>query len=179
VLYEVFACKDFTAERAALHPSSEPDLAKRPGCATCHATLEPMAAYFARVRESDWTFLPPEHFPTMAARCSDRDRPLPAECRGIYDPDFRVLAGAHAAPAHADAGPAGLAAELASAPELAPCVVQHVAESLLARPLTAADEPWQRELAATFVAGGYRMRALAKAIVTSDRYRAGDGSPTP
>jgi len=47
-IYSAFLCRDFVAETARLAPSDEPDLTRRPGCATCHRRLEPLAAYFAR-----------------------------------------------------------------------------------------------------------------------------------
>lgn len=66
VLWNAFACKDFTAGNLALKPSTEPDLTKRDGCNTCHATLEPLSAYFSRVQESSWVYLPKERFPAKA-----------------------------------------------------------------------------------------------------------------
>ena len=140
VVYNAFLCKDFVADTVKLAPSNEPDLTKRPGCSTCHQTLEPMAAYFGHVAESDWTWLPALPPLTLAT--------------------------------HASAGPAGLAHEITTAPEFAPCVVQNVAQSLLGRPLQPEDEPWKNQLVKVFVDGGYRMRALVRAIVTSPRYRA-------
>jgi hypothetical protein len=68
----------------------------------------------------------------------------------------------------------GLAHEVASAPEFAPCVVQNVAQSLLGRTLEPDDDAWKTQLVKTFVDGGYRMRALVRAILTSPRYRAGN-----
>src|SRR5262249_1289649 len=47
-LYTTFLCKSFVAGKDELAPSKEPDLTVRPGCASCHATLEPLAAYFSR-----------------------------------------------------------------------------------------------------------------------------------
>jgi hypothetical protein len=140
VLYNAFLCKDFVADSVKLAPSTEPDLTKRPGCSTCHQTLEPMAAYFGHIAESDWTWQPA--LPPL------------------------LLA------THASAGPAGLAREITTAPEFAPCVVQNIAQSLLGRPLQPEDEPWKNQLVKVFVDGGYRMRALVRAIVTSPRYRA-------
>lgn len=142
VVYNAFLCKDFVADGVKLSPSTEPDLAKRPGCSTCHQTLEPMAAYFTRIAESDWTYLPASVSP--------------------------------AAPSHAVAGPAGLAHDVVTAPEFAPCVVQTVAQSLLGRQLVPEDDAWKTQLVKTFVDGGYRMRALVRAIVMSSRYRAGN-----
>ena len=80
---------------------------------------------------------------------------------------------------HAEAGPAGLAQELATAPELAPCVVQNVAQAFLGRALAPEDDPWKTQLVKVFVDGGYRMRALVRAIVTSPRYRAGNDAKGP
>lgn len=169
VLYSAFLCKDFVADTVKLEPSTEPDLTKRAGCASCHQTLEPMAAYFTRVGESDWTFLPPARLATQQpAKCTS------GACKSYYDDAFKLLRGAYASPSHAEAGPAGLAQDLAGAPELAPCVVQTVAQSLLGRPLVAEDDAWKTQLVKVFVDGGYRMRALVKAIVTSPRYRQGN-----
>jgi hypothetical protein len=167
VVYSAFLCKDFVADTVKLEPSTEPDLTKRPGCATCHTKLEPMAAYFTRILESDWTYLPAARFP-LAQQCKG------GGCTRLYDPAFNKLRGAYAAPSHAEVGPAGLANEIVSAPEFAPCVVSNVAQSLLGRPLAAEDDAWKTQLVKTFVDGGYRMRALVRAIVTSPRYRAGN-----
>jgi hypothetical protein len=117
---------------------------KRPGCAACHRTLDPMAAAFARVQDSAWTYLPGS---------------------------VATLHGAAADPAAADAGPRALATQLVSSPSFAPCVVRNVAQSLLGRPMTSEDATWTTGLEKTFVDGGYRMRALVRAIVTSRAYR--------
>lgn len=170
VVYNAFLCKDFVAPSVRLAPSSEPDLTKRPGCSACHTTLEPLAAYFTRVAESDWTWLPAPLFPISNPRCSKNGRG-PGFCRKIYDPAFGMLRSAYAAPAHAEDGPAGLARAITAAPEFAPCVVQNVAQSLLGRALEPEDEAWKDRLVQTFVGGGYRMRPLVRAIVTSPRYR--------
>lgn len=176
-IYQTFLCRDFSAPAAKLAPSNEPDLAKRPGCAACHRTLEPMAAYFSRIQESDWTFLPPAHFPAKSKVCasSDPDK-MTYFCKSYYDPAFSdgnaaVLRGAHGSFANAEAGPAGLAAEIVARPEFASCVAQNVAQSFLGRPLDASDDAWKQALAKTFVDGGYRMRPLVKAVLTSKAYR--------
>ena len=169
VLYNAFLCKDFVADTVKLAPSDDPDLTKRPGCSTCHQTLEPMAAYFTRINESDWTWLPATQFPMTQPKCAGPK--ASGLCKQIYDPAFDKLRGAYAAPAHADAGPTGLAQELITAPEFAPCVVENVAQSLLGRSLAPEDDAWKTELAKIFVDGGYRMKALVRAIVRSPRYR--------
>ena len=173
VAYNAFLCKDFVADSVKLAPSNEPDLTKRPGCSTCHQTLEPMAAYFTRVAESDWTWLPATTFPMSNPRCGKGEK-MNGLCKQIYDPAFDMLRGGYAAPSHAESGPTGLAQDIVSAPEFAPCVVQNVAQSLLGRVLEPDDDAWKTQLVKTFVDGGYRMRALVRAIVTSPRYRAGN-----
>lgn len=177
VLYNTFLCHDFVAASVTLAPSDQPDLTKRPGCSACHVTLEPMAAYFSRIQENDWTFLPATTFPMSLPRCTAADpKQMPGVCRPYYDPDFTdahhtTLRGAYASPEHAEAGPAGLGAEITSSPEFAGCVVKNVAQSLLGRQLTPDDDEWQDALAKDFVAHGYRMRSLVRAILTSPAYR--------
>jgi hypothetical protein len=139
-----------------------------------------MAAYFTRIQESDWTYLPPSVFPMSLPRCTKDDpSKVPGACKPFYDPafttaDHTTLRGAYAAVPHAEAGPAGLAHELTTDPAFAPCVVQNVAQALLGRALTDDDAAWRGALTRTFVDGGYRMRALVRAIVTSPRYRVGN-----
>jgi hypothetical protein len=136
-----------------------------------------MAAYFSRIRESDWTYLPAAQFPVSLPRCAAADpKRMFGACKTFYDPAFTnaqagVLRGSFGAPANADAGPRGFAADVTASPEFAPCVVRNVAQGLLGRSLTPDDDHWRAELAQSLVANGYRMRPLVRAIVTSSRYR--------
>jgi hypothetical protein len=180
VLWQAFACRDFVAGKIELMPSSERDLTRRPGCQVCHATLEPLAAYFARIKAGSWTFLPPEPFPvhTQACRRDEKqpDKLVPASCNAFYDATFAdaasaTLRSAYAAPDHVEAGPAGLAEALTGSSEFAPCVARNMALSFLGRPLTADDAPLQAHLASAFTGSGYRMRALVRALVRSDAYQ--------
>jgi hypothetical protein len=173
VLYNAFLCKSFVADAIDLTPSSEPDLTKRSGCNTCHRTLEPLAAFFARVNEADWTYWPAPLVPATMPACKT-SKP-PAYCKSLYDPALdSTLRGAHAALDHAELGPAGLAKEISESPQFAPCVVQNVLQSFLGRGLTSEDATFESRLTRTFVDGGYRMRALVRAVVTSRRYREGN-----
>src|SRR5262249_36529100 len=61
-VYSAFLCKSFVSDHVELPPSTEPNLMIREGCSTCHATLEPLAAYFSRVEETSWVFLPRQEF---------------------------------------------------------------------------------------------------------------------
>jgi hypothetical protein len=176
-LFNAFECKDFVAENVRLAPSNDPNLTTRPGCSTCHATLEPMAAYFSRIVEGDWTYLPSEKFPLDHNGCKKGDlTKQPGFCRNHYDPAFAdathsQLRGAYASPAHAEQGPRGLADQIVTSPAFARCAAQNVAQSFLGRPLDADDEDLLRKLTATFVAGDYRMRPLVRELVKSDAYR--------
>ncbi|WP_437811048.1 DUF1585 domain-containing protein [Sorangium sp. So ce1078] len=175
-LYSAFLCKSFTAEHAELPPSDEPDLMVRPGCSSCHATLEPLAAYFTRVEETTWTYLPASRFPIENPVCKlNAEGKTGQSCQRFYDPAFStrergVLWGAYASPEHAERGPAGAAADLTRMPEFASCAVQRVTESFLGRPLRDEDEALLRALRERFVSRGYRMRPLVEAIVRSPAY---------
>ncbi|AUX47724.1 hypothetical protein SOCE26_092480 [Sorangium cellulosum] len=175
-LYSAFLCKSFTAEHADLPPSNEPDLMVRPGCASCHATLEPLAAYFSRVEETTWTFLPAAKFPIENPVCKLKpDGTASGACHLFYDPAFSsrergVLRGAYASEDHSERGPAGAAADLVRMPEFATCAVERVTEAFLGRPLRDEDGALLRSLRDRFVSRGYRMRALVEAIVRSPAY---------
>jgi hypothetical protein len=176
-VYQAFLCKDFIAGNTPIGASEDPDLAKRPGCATCHATLEPMAAFFARTVESTWTWLPQANFPTDAALCRKASNgAVNANCPTFYDSAFATsqasyLKGSYNAPQNADRGPAGLASDVVSSPEFARCVVRTVGEALMPGQLGDADAALEANLARVFVANGFRIRPLLRAIVTSEAYR--------
>lgn len=177
VLYNAFLCKSFVAEDQQLEPSDEPNLMKRDGCRTCHATLEPLAAYFARVEPSSSVFLPPASFPSWSPSCKkDRNGKLNGNCNALYDVAFAdekgaTLRSAYGSIPHADAAPAGAGHDIVAMPEFSQCAVQRVASSFLGRPTTPDDAPLLAALDKEFVASGYRMRALVRAVVRSAEYR--------
>lgn len=127
VLYQTLMCQEFVAPNVALMPSDEPDLTRRNGCLGCHRTLEPLAAYFTRVAESDWTYLPPAQFALDAMRCRTATplSGMPSGCAPFYDPAFtnsarswmRGIYNLTAAQPFADAGPRGMGDYLAARPE--------------------------------------------------------------
>ena len=178
VVYNAFLCRDFVAPNVQLLPSTEPNLMLRPGCATCHVRLEPLAAYFSRIQESDWTWLPEQSFPISNPGCRNQpDGGLPANrgCTTFYDPAFGnadagLMRGAYGAPDHAAMGPAGLAQELVNDDQFAGCVAQNVASSFLGRQLTIEDVALKQSLADTFTKSGYSMRALVQALVMTNVY---------
>lgn len=185
VLYQAFLCRDFVAENVALTPSDEPDLTKRPGCNACHTALEPMAAYFSRIMESDWTYLPPDQFPAENPYCKGTPDPktgvvkINGNCTNYYDPAFTTpdtakLRGTYASPENAEAGPAALATVLTDPDTFPACVAQNVTSSFLGRPLGPSDDALKTALAKAFRDGGYKMSALVRALVKSDAYKKGN-----
>ena len=202
VLYQAFLCRDFVAPNLSLKPSNNPNLMQRDGCMACHVKLEPMAAYFARIPESDFVWLPKDKFPVRYAGCKlDPTSGLPVNkapatgpfggklgfncTQSYYDPAFGDAAagtlrgaypdlGAPDGSAHADLGPGGLATELFANPEFDSCVAQTVAESFLGRRLTRDDDLLLQGLTQTFQASGRKTSALVKAVVKSDPYLHGN-----
>ena len=88
-VYTAFLCKSFTADHVDLKPSTEPNLMVREGCSTCHATLEPLAAYFSRVEETSWVFLPQQQFPVENPVCKKNAQgKMPGFCDFFYDAAF-------------------------------------------------------------------------------------------
>ena len=179
VLYQTFLCRDFIAENLQLAPSTNPNLMERPGCSTCHVKLEPLASYFTRVMESDWTYLPPDKFPLEQPKCAKGASGIPGSCTNYYDPAFTdgttaKLRGSYGSPTNAEAGPAGIGQLFTSAPEFPGCVAQNVASAFLGRSLTSEDAALQSSLADVFTQNGYRMTALVKALVRSDAYKHGN-----
>jgi hypothetical protein len=176
-LYSAFLCKSFVAENAQLMPSTENDLTKRPGCSTCHETLEPLAAYFARIEQGNFVLLPTDRFPVEDAECRRNAKGvIPGKCNAFYDPAFvdekrGLLRGAYASEAHADGGPVLAAKDIVASEDFATCAVSRVSSSFLGRALGPDDTPLEQALVATFKQSGYRMRPLVRALVRADAYR--------
>jgi hypothetical protein len=178
IVYNAFLCKEFVAgTNVQLTPSTEPNLMIRPGCSTCHASLEPLSAYFSRIVESDWTYLPPAKFPVHSTVCRGAEpQRIPGYCRTFYDPAFTnaergTLRGAYASAENAEAGPAGLAAFVTGTPDFPACVAKNLFSSFLGRAPTPDDAPLLSELSRAFVEGGYRMRAAVRALLRAPAYR--------
>jgi hypothetical protein len=176
-LYNDFLCKSFVAESQHLTPSTEPNLMVRPGCKTCHAALEPLAAYFSRVEPASFVFLPQAEFPVHSTTCKlDKNGRLNGACNALYDPAFAdaagaTLRGAYGSPAHADETPAGAAEDITRMPEFATCAVQRVTSSFLGRATTPDDAALLASLTDAFVRSGFHMKTLVRGIVRSDEYR--------
>lgn len=170
--YQGLLCKTFVADTSQAAPSRDPNLMVRPGCASCHTTLEPLAAYFTKVKEGSTTML---SLPTENPECRLRNGKPYAYCPDFYDPDFStdktaLLKGAYGSREHADGGPEALGAELARSPEYVSCAVELTLSSFLGRALSPDDAPLRARLAARLVESGYRMRAMVRALVLDPAY---------
>jgi hypothetical protein len=182
VLYNAFLCKSFNAEQAQLAPSDEPNLMKRPGCQACHATLEPLAAYFSRVEQANFVYLPKADFPVVSDKCKkDKNGHLNGPCNALYDVAFAdakgaTLRSAYGSPAHADEGPEGAGRDITASPDFASCAVSRVASSFLGRQLDSDDSALLDSLTKDFVGSGYRMRTLVRDVMRSNEYRHGNDS---
>ncbi len=170
--YQGLLCKTFVADTSQAPPSRDPNLMARPGCASCHTTLEPLSAYFTKVKEGSTTVL---SLPTENPECHLRGGKPYAYCPEFYDRDFSdektaLLKGAYASREHAEGGPEALGAELARSPEYASCAVELTLSSFLGRALTPDDAPLRARLTSRLVESGYRMRAMVRALVLDPAY---------
>ncbi|XYH94531.1 DUF1585 domain-containing protein [Sorangium sp. So ce1128] len=176
VLYNVFLCSEFVSTETRLPPSNESNLMIRPGCSGCHVSLEPLAAYFSRVVESDWTFLPGSNFPLESTQCgAPAGGTAQKGCDNFYDSAFTSatsasLRGAYGSHEHADEGPAGLARQIVTSERFAPCVAEKVVSSFLGRPLTGDDSELLEQAEEAFVGGSYRMKPLVRELVRAAAY---------
>jgi hypothetical protein len=176
-VYSAFLCRSFTSDVATLTPSTDPNLMERPGCSNCHATLEPLAAYFTRIEPGAFTFLPESLFPARNSACKKNAKgKLSGPCDALYDVAFTddtgaMLRSAYGSPVHADAGATGLAHDIVSMPEFASCAVDRVTSSLLGRPTETADAGLLQSLTDQFKASGFKMKTVVRGVLRSDAYR--------
>jgi len=176
-VYNTFLCREFIAENLDLQPSEEPNLMVRPGCSTCHAKLEPLAAYFTRTKENSFAFIGAPIDNPLCKTPAPGGPALDPSCRLYYDPAFSnaqtgKLRGAYASAENADKGPAGLGQTITQSPEFAACASRKVFESMLGRQTAvSSDDKTLAELNQTFVDGGFKMRTLVRAVVKSNAYK--------
>jgi Protein of unknown function (DUF1585) len=139
-----------------------------PSCAGCHQTLDPLASYFFgylmgplivyeyplklydETKSGDWqlsTGRPPGYFGAAT------------------EPGRGGEGGMSGLP--------GLGQAIAEDPRFARCAVLHFASYLLETPMKELPVAWVASLHEDFVAGGYSIKQLIRAIVLSPRFAAG------
>jgi hypothetical protein len=133
-IYSAFLCRVRCRDREA-GPSKEPDLRSAPAAAVTSRSAT--TAYFSRIQEQGW--ISPGRAP-VTMQCGTDERGADVLRSRIHRRAAPpALRGAYAAPSR---GPrsGGLAKEVTSSPEFAPCVVRNIARSFLGGRSTS-DEP--------------------------------------
>ncbi len=192
--YEVFLCKHFAPEAGAVAPAPEDscnrenNLAKRCGCSYCHATVEPMGAHWGRFGERNATYLNPEQFPKLDARCRDCAINGDTNCNGecgnyvmqAFDGDGANSLGLlrtylYRTPEEEPnivGGPRVLVQRFMQTGDLEKCAVRNIWNHLLGRPMTTQEEGlYLGQLASQFANDGHNLKALMRAVVATEAYR--------
>ena len=68
-LYERLLCRKFTAELPTVFPQDPGNLRETPGCAGCHATLDPLADFFKSWGEGGELYTGENLFLLLVAKC--------------------------------------------------------------------------------------------------------------
>lgn len=192
--YEAFLCKHFAPEPGAIAPAPEDscnrenNLAKRCGCSYCHATVEPMGAHWGRFGERNATWLDPEKFPRLDARCRDcalaGDTNCNNECGNYvmqaFDGDGANSLGLlrtylYRTPdeePNIAGGPRLMVQRFMQTGELEKCAVRNIWNHLLGRTMTPQEESlYLNGLAQGFASDGHNLKALMQRIVATEAYR--------
>lgn len=160
-LADVFLCADFLDRDSGLSFSIgaealarvERAVVEEPACVTCHASLDPLAAYMGGFAERS-DVQPVEQYVAWS--------PLMADWYAT-----RVQPSYYGLPA-ADLGEVGDL--VAQDPRFARCATRRFRDGLVGR--LVGDEPGLDQLSAAFVGSGFDVRSLVTEIVHSDAYRA-------
>jgi hypothetical protein len=194
--YNAFFCSAFVAPADGLPSpnddcSQNPNLRERCGCNACHASLEPLAAYWGRFANAGSMYLDPEEFPTYVGRCAncadDPERPCDQICDRFYvtevaegDENHATYAGVLRSyeflPAEeverVEQGPQGLVDLALSNNTLGQCATVQLFRRFYNRdPLPEEQGGLVRDYSNAFVDGGYDYKQLVKAMVTDPAYR--------
>ncbi|MBI4816483.1 MAG: DUF1585 domain-containing protein [Deltaproteobacteria bacterium] len=187
--YNAFLCTHFAPPAGGL-PSAddechqEPDLTKRCGCQYCHIRLEPAASHWGRWSEAGVAPLNETEFPELRETCVVPSGRRPGQvCRRFYltealYPSEQPFLGKLLPYVFADEdrkqriqeGPRKWASEAVESGAFASCAVRNLWTSFMGREAEVIDEEVVGALATEFSTGGYRFRALVKALVTRPEY---------
>ncbi len=189
-----FLCKHFAPPAGAVVPPPEDscnrdnNLATRCGCSYCHATIEPVGAHWGRFGERSATYLNPEIFPKVSAKCRDcalaGNTTCDNEC-GDYVMQAFDGEGAQSLgllrtylyrtmdeEPNIVGGPKLLVERMMQTGDLERCAVQNVWNHLLGRPMTAEEERlYMSELVDQFAMSNHNFKQLMLRVVSTDAYR--------
>ncbi len=157
----------------------QPNLAKRCGCSNCHATIEPMGAWFGRWVERGAKYLAPSSFPAFDPACASSGRDA-SRCSEYVaptsDPEVTRYAGdllayLYRSPGERkriEEGPRGLVEAAIASGELESCTVKTVWNRLVGRPMSDAEMGARLPaLEREFEAHHRSYRELVRTIATS------------
>jgi hypothetical protein len=172
-----------------------PNLAEREKCSYCHQRLEERAVYFGALAEVGGSFLPSAEYPVFRQDCADcalgafqSGDPMACseDCarhyfvgtegtREVLEPWWGIKKELAFRPAAETenyfSGPRALVTQAQENGSLGRCLAQRLVGTYLHREVLAEEAEWLDELAERFQSGGYRLRDLARAVVTSETYR--------
>jgi hypothetical protein len=166
----------------------ENNLAKRCGCSSCHATIEPTGAHWGRFGERNAQYLDPELFPKLSTRCRDcalaGDTTCNNECGNYvmqaFDGEGASSLGLlrtylYRTPEEEPnivGGPALLVERMMQTGDLERCAVKNVWHHLLGRPMTGEEERlYLKPLVTEFAANNHNLKHLILRVVQTDAYR--------
>lgn len=189
-----FLCKSFSVPAGS--PVAAPEdscnrennLATRCGCSYCHATIEPVGAHWGRFGERNATWLDPQLYPKVSAKCRDcalaGNTSCDNECGNYvmqaFDGDGAQSLGLLRTYLYRTAdeepnivgGPKLLVERMMQTGELEKCAVRSVWNHLLGREMTHEEERlYMAQLVDQFAMNNHNFKQLMLRVVTSDAYR--------
>ena len=188
--YNAFLCQHFEAPAGGLPAAAdscheEPDLTKRCGCAYCHASLEPAAAYWGRWSEAGLIPLAEAAYPERDMECTGPNAQRIGRCRRFYltragHPDEEPYVGMLLPYVFADdarkeaitAGPESIARQAIDNGAFARCTATKMWSRYMHRAPADDEADVIAELASGFSADNYNLRNLIERIVKRPEYAA-------
>lgn len=135
-LYERLLCRRFTSELPRVFPQDPGNLRTTPGCAGCHATLDPLADFF-----TVW-----------------------GEGAAVYQPAGQAQSGSFIG--QTGTGLADLSKIITQDEAFATCTVQHAWEWLVGRGFYKSEEQIRTDFTQYFIKSNYSFKELVYALAT-------------
>ncbi|MBL8909947.1 MAG: DUF1585 domain-containing protein [Archangium sp.] len=192
--WNTFLCKSFAPPAGAAVPAPEDscnrdnNLATRCGCSYCHATIEPVGAHWGRFGERNATFLDPNVFPRVSAKCRDcalaGNTTCDNECGNYVMQAFdgegaqslgllrTYLYRTEDEEPNIAGGPRLLVERMMQTGDLEKCAVKNAWNHLLGRPMTTEEEHlYMSKLVDQFAMSNHNFKHLMITIIQTDAYR--------
>lgn len=192
--WDAFLCKHFAPPAGAVVPPPEDscnrdnNLATRCGCSYCHATIEPVGAHWGRFGERSATWLNPEVFPRVSAKCRDcalaGNTTCDNECGNYVMQAFdgegaqslgllrTYLYRTQDEEPNIAGGPKLLVERMMQTGDLEKCAVRNAWNHLLGRGMTVEEERlYMGHLVDQFAMSNHNFKHLMLTIISTDAYR--------